>query len=70
MKEIKYYSVQNITKEVLEEAREIAKLHHCEVRLLWQPNKYNPETTSILREDTTDEVIENILAYMKGPWGM
>lgn len=70
MKEVKYYSVQKITKEILDESIEIAKSHHCEVRLLWRPNKYNPEYTYKVSEDTDNETIVRILAEVKGPWGL
>ena len=70
MKEIKYYKVTNITEQELVQAREIATKNNCMVRLLWQPNKYNPEQTISVDENISDDTIDNIVVWARGPWGM
>ena len=70
MKEIKYYKVTNITEQELVQAREIATKNNCMVRLLWRPNKYNPEQTISVDENISDDTIDNILVWARGPWGM
>ena len=70
MTEIKYYKVTNITEQELVQAREIATKNNCMVRLLWQPNKYNPEQTISVDENISDDIIDNILVEARGPWGM
>ena len=70
MTEIKYYKVTKITEQELVQAREIATKNNCMVRLLWQPNKYNPEQTISVDENISDDTIANILVWARGPWGM
>ena len=70
MTEIKYYKVTKITEQELVQAREIATKNNCMVRLLWQPNKYNPEQTISVDENISDDIIDNILVWARGPWGM
>ena len=70
MTEIKYYKVTKITEQELVQAREIATKNNCMVRLLWQPNKYNPEQTISVDENISDDTIDNILVWARGPWGM
>ena len=70
MTEIKYYKVTKITEQELLQAREIATKNHCIVRLLWRPNKYNPEQTISVDENISDDIIDNILVWTRGPWGM
>ena len=70
MTEIKYYKVTKLTEQELVQAREIATKNNCIVRLLWQPNKYNPEQTISVDENISDDIIDNILVWARGPWGM
>ena len=70
MTEIKYYKVTKITEQELVQAREIATKNNYIVRLLWQPNKYNPEQTISVDENISDDTIDNILVWARGPWGM
>ena len=70
MTEIKYYKVTKITEQELLQAREIATKNNCMVRLLWRPNKYTPEQTISIDENTSDSTIDNILVEARGPCGM
>ena len=70
MTEIKYYKVTKITEQELVQAREIATKNNYIVRLLWQPNKYNPEQTISVDENISDSTIDTILVWARGPWGM
>ena len=70
MKEIKFYYVDTITKEVLYDAKAKAYSYKCMIRLLWRPNKWNPEQTISITSDTTDDDIERLLKFSRGPWGM
>ena len=70
MTEIKYYKVTKITEQELLQAREIATKNNCMVRMLWQPNKYTPEQTISVDENISDDIIDNILVWARGPWGM
>lgn len=70
MTEIKYYKVTKITEQELVQAREIATKNNCMVRLLWQPNKYNPEQTISVDKNISDDTIDNILVWARGPWGL